>query len=321
MADNTKNLWQKLFEIQKQLKTFAVKEESDKRDPNGKPTYRYTPGWEITEKVRDLMDAKGIMLTDNVRKSESKLIEYLVYKDFHGQAMSFTKKEMFVEVTVEFTWVDTQTGEQLGPYTGIGYGANGTDKSGATALTMAKRYFLMNFFHFTTRELNDEQDAHDSGNIPGIASGENGPKDLTSGQAVQAIPAPAPFVPGNNPAQPQQTVMVQPVLCPVPGFGGLQTAAPGAGMPMGFQNGPVQAPGPNPQYRPSSPTGEFNESDPAIQIAITALMNYNKNTPSHQRVLNEHIGRLCNMGYAGTSQEFINRLVETAQSIREGKRR
>lgn len=179
----------------------------------------------------------------------------------------------------------------------------------------------MNFFHFTTRELNDEQDAHDSGNIPGIASGENGPKDLTSGQAVQAIPAPAPFVPGNNPAQPQQTVMVQPVLCPVPGFGGLQTAAPGAGMPMGFQNGPVQAPGPNPQYRPSSPTGEFNESDPAIQIAITALMNYNKNTPSHQRVLNEHIGRLCNAGYAATSQEFINRLVETAQSIREGKRR
>ena len=267
MADNTKNLWQKLFEIQKQLKTFAVKEESDKRDPNGKPTYRYTPGWEITEKVRDLMDAKGIMLTDNVRKSESKLIEYLVYKDFHGQAMSFTKKEMFVEVTVEFTWVDTQTGEQLGPYTGIGYGANGTDKSGATALTMAKRYFLMNFFHFTTRELNDEQDAHDSGNIPGIASGENGPKDLTSAQAVQAIPAP------------------------------------------------------NPQYHPSSPTGEFNESDPAIQIAITALMNYNKNTPSHQRVLNEHIGRLCNMGYAATSQEFINRLVETAQSIREGKRR
>lgn len=325
MAEKTtpKTIWQKLFTIQKMIKTFAIEEESDKKDANGAPAYRYTPGWKIIETIREQMDAYGIMLLTDCVRQETKLIDYLVYKDFHGQAMSFSKKEMFVQVEVAFTWIDTDTGEKAGPFVGYGYGANGTDKSGATALSMAKRYFLMNFFQFTTRELGDEQDAHDSGNIPGFAPGQE-PKNLNNARATQAVPAPQPYVPAAQPYAPQgQVYPQQPVYCPIAPAQG-QYAAPQQGaypqQGAGMMQAPAQAPGPAPQQAPgqASPTGEFNSADPAIQTAISALMCFEKGTPSHQRCLNEHIGRLSNLGYHCTMPEFIGKLVDTAQSMRMG---
>lgn len=327
MAEKTtpKTLWQKLFAIQKMIKTFANEEDSDKKDASGAPAYRYTPGWKIIETIREHMDNYGIMLLTDCVRQESKLIDYLVYKDFHGQAMSFSKKEMFVQVEVAFTWIDTDTGEKAGPFVGYGYGANGTDKSGATALSMAKRYFLMNFFQFTTRELADEQDAHDSGNIPGFAPGQE-PKNLSNARAPQAVPAPQPYVPAAQPFVPQGQAYPQPqAYSPsTPAQG--QYAAPQQGIypqpGTGMMQAPVQAPGPaqnqNQNQGQAGPAGDFNSADPAIQTAISALMCFEKGTPSHQRCLNEHIGRLSNLGYRCTTPEFLGMLVDTAQSMRMG---
>lgn len=325
MAEKTtpKTLWQKLFAIQKMIKTFANEEDSDKKDASGAPAYRYTPGWKIIETIREHMDNYGIMLLTDCVRQESKLIDYLVYKDFHGQAMSFSKKEMFVQVEVAFTWIDTDTGEKAGPFVGYGYGANGTDKSGATALSMAKRYFLMNFFQFTTRELADEQDAHDSGNIPGFAPGQE-PRNLNNGRAVQAVPAPQPYVPAAQPFVPQGQAYPQPqTYSPsTPAQG--QYAAPQQGIypqpGTGMMQAPVQASGPAQKQNKgqAGPAGDFNSADPAIQTAISALMCFEKGTPSHQRCLNEHIGRLSNLGYRCTTPEFIGMLVDTAQSMRMG---
>lgn len=310
-------LLKKLFEIQKSIKTFAAEENSDKTGPDGKPSYRYTPGWKITETIRNEMDSRKIMLRMNCKSQDSKLIEYLVYKDFHGQAMSFAKKEMFVQVTAEFTWVDVDTGETDGPYIHIGYGANGTDKSGATALSMAKRYFLMNYFNFTTREAADEQDAHDSGNIPGIASGEGSPQNLSATRSAQAVPAPAPYSGMPQPAQPVAPGFIQPVICPAaPGFGSYQPAPAGT-IPAGFQAAPAPAPGP---AYPPTPNGEFNNADPNIQRVITQLMNFEKGTASHQRCLNEAVGQLSSMGYQCTANGFIDKLVDTANALRHGKK-
>lgn len=325
MAEKTtpKTLWQKLFAIQKMIKTFAIEEDSDKKDASGAPAYRYTPGWKIVETIREHMDNYGIMLLTNCVRQESKLIDYLVYKDFHGQAMSFSKKEMFVQVEVEFTWIDTDTGEKAGPFVGYGYGANGTDKSGATALSMAKRYFLMNFFQFTTRELADEQDAHDSGNIPGFAPGQE-PRNLSSGRAPQAVPAPQPYVPAAQPFVPQGQAYPQPQTYSPSAPAQGQYAAPQQGIypqpGAGMMQAPVQAPGPAQKQSQgqTGPTGDFNSADPAIQTAISALMCFEKGTPSHQRCLNEHIGRLSNLGYRCTTPEFIGMLVDTAQSMRMG---
>lgn len=321
MAEQQLNLMQKLFEIQKKIKTFATSEDSDKTVAGGKAAYRYTPGWEITEKIREEMDKVGIMLIPNCKETRSTLIEYPVYKDFHGTAMSFTKKEMFVEVTVEFTWWDTTSNEKAGPFVAQGYGANGTDKSGATALSMAKRYFLMNFFNFTTHEATDEQDAHDAGNIPGIASSNENVKTLSDGRSVQAIAAPQPVAPTAQPGQPMQGAYYQPGYCPImqPAYGGV---VPQQGMmsgPMPYGTAPAAAPAPQ-NYKPGSPIGEFNESDPNIQQAISTLMQYEKGTNTHQRCLNEVLGRLASIGYNSTEKSFLTKLVETAQNLRHGKK-
>lgn len=318
MPEKTKptGIWAKLFEIQKRIKSFAVSEDSDKKAANGKSEYRYTPGWEIVETLRTHMDDLGLMLIPNFKDQESKIIEYLVYKDFHGQAMSFTKKEMFVQVSVEFTWIDVESGEKAGPFLSYGYGANGTDKSGASAMSMAERYFLLRFFHFTTREAQDEQDAHDSGNIPGIPKDQQ-PGTLAQGQMVQAVPAPAPYVPQAQPQTPSYCPQPpQPAYCPVAGPAyGAYPAAPQSYMPAA-PAAPAAAPAP--QGTQATPTGEFNEADPAIQAAITALMTFEKGTPSHQRCLNEQLGKLASLGYRCMNADFVGKIVNTAQSIRTG---
>ena len=311
-----KSLWQKLFEIQKVIKTFAISEDSDKTDNTGKPAYRYTPGYEIVERIREEMDKHGIMLVENCKEQESKLIDYLVYKDFHGQAMSFSKKEMFVFVAMEFTWVNVETGEKEGPYIGFGYGANGTDKSGASAMSMAKRYFLQNFFQFTTRETTDEQDAHDASNIPGL---KNVPGVQSTGpvQKGPVVPAPAPFVPG-APAGTAQGPSYGTTAKPETPAGYTGGAPQQAGrQPRPYQNDP--RPAPQPQQAPAGPVGEFNATDPAIQVAITALMNFEKGTPSHNKCCNEQLGRLASLGYQCMNDTFLNMLVDTAQAMREGR--
>lgn len=309
--ETTKGIWQKLLAIQKEITTFAISEDSDKKDAKGDPAYKYTPGWQITETIRQLMDKYNLMLLPNFRSQENKLVEYPVYKDFHGQAMSFTKKEMFVHVSVDYTWMDVDSGETAGPYTAYGFGANGTDKSGATAMSMAERYFLLRFFHFTTRELQDEQDAHDSENIPGIPHSEQ-PRSVSGAKAAGATPVPSFNAPAAQPGAPA------PYGSPAPTY---SAPAPANGTPV---------PQPMTMARPAQPTmptqgptgavAGFNQNDPNIQTAITALMNYEKGTPTHQRCLNEQIGKLTAMGYRCMNTEFIGALTDTAQSLRYGKR-
>lgn len=305
-----KNIWEKLMEIQKAIVTFAVSEESDKKAPSGKSEYKYTPGWEIIEKLRTFMDTKGLMLLPNCVSKENKLIEYPVYKNFNGKPLSFIKKEMYVEVTMEFTWLDTTTGEKAGPFISFGFGANGTDKSGATAMSMAERYFLLRFFHFTTREANEEPDAHDSGFIPGIGRAEQ-PQNLSPAQSVQAEQVPLPAYAPAPQAQPQPQPQYQPQYQPQP-------------QPQ-YQGGPYQSVNPSP-YIPQpvqapqtgiQPKG-FNPDDPGIKAVISQLSSFDKGTNSHKRVLNECLGRLAHSGYTVTDPNFVIALVEAGQAKRQG---
>lgn len=300
------NIWAKLMEIQKSIKTFATSEDADKKDSRGKAEYRYTPGWEIIEKLREQMDEKNLMLIPNCVSKHSEIIEYPVYKNFNGKAVSFAKKEMYVEVTMEFTWQDAATGETAGPFVSYGFGANGTDKSGATAMSMAERYFLLRFFHFTTREAGEEPDAHDSGNIPGFSQREQ-PANLPAAQAAIAEPVNSTQ---HQAQSPYPAAQPQPAL-PQPAY----PVAPAQG--KGYPAYPAPAPQGAPQPM-GAPKG-FDPNDPAIQAVICALANFDKNTNSHKKTLNENIGRLASMGYASTDPNFVISLVETAQAKREGR--
>ena len=304
MAEKTqKTLLQKLCNIQKSIKTFAVSEDSDKKNAQGKSEYRYTPGWEIVEKVRELMDNEGVMLLSNCVAKQSTLIDYPVYKNFAGRATSFLKKEMYVEVTMEYTWYDIESGDKFGPFTSYGFGANGTDKSGASAISLAKRYFLLNFFNFTTHEAVDEPDAHDSGYIHGLGP-DGQPLNLPAGKAHEAVPA-------------------TPYPAPQGGTGNYTNAPAGPAAPANAYPGGMPQPvgGYQGGYAGPQPAAEkgFNPNDPGIRAVISVLANYDKGTASHKKVLNENLGRLKASGYNSNDPNFVIALVEAGQAIRIGQ--
>lgn len=176
------SILQKLFKIQEKFKTFAITDDSDKTDPKtGKPSYKYTPGWKITEEIRTEMDSLKLMLIPNYKMEECQLIDYPVHKWNNGQLLTIQKKEVNFIVTASYTWVDVENGDYFGPINVTANGTNGTDKSSGSAIAMAERYFLLKFFHITTHEADEEPDAHDSQTIPG----------LDHGQGWGAAPAPA----------------------------------------------------------------------------------------------------------------------------------
>lgn len=215
MDNEKKNIWQKLLEIQKEFKTFAVTEDSAKVNSKGKSEYKYTPGWQIVEKIREKMDSLGLMLLPQITAQDIRMIEHPVYKILSGSITSFIKKEMFITVNVNYTWKDAETGEETGPFSIVASGANGTDKSCATALSYAEKYFLLKFFHITTRETDDEPDAHDSGDIPGIPA-EQQPLPGQPYQPYAAAPAGCPL--GTAPAAGPASAPAQQAVAPQPQF-------------------------------------------------------------------------------------------------------
>lgn len=305
------NIWQKLMMIQEKVVTFNVSEDSEKVDPKTrKSAYRYTPGWLITETIRKEMDQLKLMLLPKYDIIKSETIEYPVYKLIGSTPMSFTKKEIHFIVRGEFTWKDTETLEEAGPFTVVASGANGTDKSCASALAQAERYFLLKFFHLTTHEGAEEPDAHDSDTIPGLPASVAEP--ATQRDACNAIPAGQVVMPAQA-GYMHQPVYPQPqVRQPMPQMGPQQ--------PASQQVNVYAAP---PQYiGPGIPQGGgqgFNENHPLIRQAIERLMNFDKGTVSHQQTLNECVGILSANGIICTDNAFLYNLTEAAQARRENR--
>ena len=329
-------IWGKLMEIQRKFRSFAISEDSDKVDAKtGKSAYRYTPGWEIVEKIREEMDRLGLMLTMDSTFKQIDVVDYPVYKFIGNNATprSFTKKELHVAIEAEFTWVDTATGEKEGPYRGIGAGANGTDKSTASALALAERYFLLKFFHITTHDPKDEPDAHDSDNVPGIDKNlQRAVKDEEACQAVpygqpvggpvpqpqpQAFPgAPAPqggYPPYGGGFAPQRPVQ-QPYGQPAMPVGSVAPVQQGGGQQVNVFTVP-------PQYGQGGPAQgayAFNETDPNIRKAVERLMQFQNGTDTHGQILNQCAGELTQMGYC-VDHAFLENLKEAAQARRENR--
>ena len=200
------NLRKKLKEIEKSFKTFATTDESEKKVAGAQNSmYKYTHGWSIIEAIREKMDEMNVMLDININDERHEMVSYPVYKQIQNQIIPFEKKEMYVTVNCSFTWIDVDTGESVGPYTMIASGANGIDKSISSALSLAERYFLLKAFHITTREKEDEPDAHDCDSLPGIPT-EQQPKTASDwkGPKGYAPAPPQPYMQQNTPSTFQQ---------------------------------------------------------------------------------------------------------------------
>lgn len=190
------------MEIQKKIPTFINSEKSDKKKSGTKDSeYLFTPGWKIVQEIRKQMDFHNLMMPISVVSEEHQMVEYPVYKMIDNKVVSFIKKENLSVVTVEYTWIDIDSGETAGPYRMITSGSNGIDKSTASALSAAERYIFLKFFHIPCKDNGIELDAHDSENIPGIKEQPVGATDgqiarQRSGSPIRTVPPAEPAIPG-----------------------------------------------------------------------------------------------------------------------------
>lgn len=269
----------KLLDIQKSVDGFSNSEDSEKKNAKGLSEYKYTPGWVILETIRKKMNELGLLLLPNVVEEQHDMIDRPVFKNINGTIMSFNKREMFVDVKVAYTWHDVETGETMGPIVMPGHGANGTDKSYASALALSERYFFLKTFHIPTRDREDEPDAHDCDYIPGIPA-EAQPPMATDRQIAASISC---------------GTMAQPY------------PANGAGYQRQYPQ-PAQAP-----EQDNARTRQIMDE------CVRRLSMFQINTPSHNQTLGECLSILGSNGIDWTRDNLVERLKEYGQAMREGR--
>ncbi len=139
-AKKPSGLYPKLLELQKSVRGLG-------KDASG-GSYQYVSGSKLLFHVRPKMDELGLLLKQEIIDTSCHREDYATR---NGQ-----KAEMFTQVRMRFTWIDTETGERdENEFTANGM--NGWDKGLGSALTYGERYFLLKYFHIATDE--DDVDA------------------------------------------------------------------------------------------------------------------------------------------------------------------
>jgi len=133
-------IYKKLLEIQQRVEGLT-------KDASGN-SGMYVSGNKVLGFIRPIMNSLGLLLTMDVDDAK--------YQEFETQTKNGIKKDMFCDLKLTFTWIDTTDNEQL-KVKWAGTGANGADKSIGSALTYAERYFLLKQFHIPTDK--DDVDA------------------------------------------------------------------------------------------------------------------------------------------------------------------
>lgn len=138
-------IYKKLLELQKAVVGLT-------KDKSGN-SYQYVSGDKILGIVRPAMDKLGLLLIPEVEDATFTRQDYNLY-DKNGNAKP--KSEIFCDLKIKFTWVDSESGETLVCHWASS-GQNNWDKGLGSALTYGERYFLLKFFHIATDK--DDVDA------------------------------------------------------------------------------------------------------------------------------------------------------------------
>lgn len=138
-------IYKKLLELQKAVVGLT-------KDKSGN-SYQYVSGDKILGIVRPAMDKLGLLLIPEVEDATFTRQDYNLY-DKNGNVKP--KSEIFCNLKIKFTWVDSESGETLVCHWASS-GQNNWDKGLGSALTYGERYFLLKFFHIATDK--DDVDA------------------------------------------------------------------------------------------------------------------------------------------------------------------
>jgi hypothetical protein len=141
------NLYQKLLVIQKKINGLG----KDKKSNN----YSYVTGDKVLGEIKPLMNELGLLLKQEVISIHN---ERMDYKTGIGTPYEKPKSEILSKVMMQFTWIDTESGDKDVNLFGAN-GQNDWEKGLGSALTYAERYFLLKFFHISTDEDDIDNDS------------------------------------------------------------------------------------------------------------------------------------------------------------------
>lgn len=150
------NLYQKLLVIQKKINGLG----KDKKGNN----YSYVTGDKVLGEIKPLMNELGLILKQEVLSIDN---ERMDYRTGIGTAYEKPKSEILSKVMMQFTWIDTESGDKDVNLFGAN-GQNDWEKGLGSALTYAERYFLLKFFHIATDEDDIDNDNRKKDNKPNL---------------------------------------------------------------------------------------------------------------------------------------------------------
>jgi len=136
------NLYQKLLVIQKKINGLGKDKKSF--------SYSYVTGDKVLGEIKPLMNELGLILKQEVLSIDNLRMDY--------QTKTSAKTEILSKVMMQFTWIDTESGEKDVNLFGAN-GQNDFEKGLGSALTYAERYFLLKFFHIATDEDDIDNDS------------------------------------------------------------------------------------------------------------------------------------------------------------------
>ena len=152
MADM--NLFQKLVEIRKEVKSFN-------KDTKGFG-YTYVSGSQAISKIREKMDELNVLLVPDVEKTTTETYDY---KNGKGEE----KTDFIVKGTMTYTWIDGDNPQDTLKVQWKMFGAqDDISKAFGSGLTYSERYFILKFFQSPTDA--DDPDSRDTAGRRGYTS-------------------------------------------------------------------------------------------------------------------------------------------------------
>lgn len=287
-------IWTKLLRIQSNVKGFINTNDSGTRKPGTKePEYQFTPSWKITTAVREQMDKEHVLMTMDIKDEKHEFIDTPIYKTVNNKLYNYNKKEILSTVTIEYQWIDADSGETAGPFQMIASAVNENNKSTTTAISLAEKYIFLKFFHIATRDKDDEVDAMDTRSIQGLPETEQAAKAPILQQMNTPVQPAAPYTQGQ------------------------------ANWNTGTAN---QQPKKQEQFIQNQQTDvrkqiydALEQMNPAFKQSVMNLMNYEQGTQSHNIQLVKELNSLNQAGLPTADPEFQRSLVNISQAYRENR--
>lgn len=139
MTEKNVNIYQKLLKVRKAVPYLQKSAEGHQ--------YQYVGSSAVLGAVREELDKQGLLLFPNVKDAKVS-VSAVENKDKFGN-LKITQT-LLTELTIDFKWVDADTGESITiPFYAQGLDTGG-EKGVGKALTYAEKYFLLKQFNIAT---------------------------------------------------------------------------------------------------------------------------------------------------------------------------